>query len=303
MMAPLKILLTGANGFIGTALTTHLEQQGHHVLIATRNIHHAAADNALFWNPDDNELDGHKLAQLAPDAVVHLAGPTIGRYWWPAYKKYMMRNRIASARLLAEKISLMENRPQVFIGVSAIGYYGNSLMPVDEASPKGKGFASDLVKAMEDHLQPLKEMDIRTVHARMGVALGDGGALAQMLPPFKLGLGGPMGNGEQTMSWVALEDAVAAISTLITDARYKGAVNITSPNPVSNARFSRTLAQLLGRPCLLSMPELVVKTLFGQMGQELLLGGAPVLPKVLEKNGYTFKVPNLDEALRRALPH
>jgi uncharacterized protein (TIGR01777 family) len=298
------VFVTGASGFVGTALCQRLEAEGYTVLRATRDATKGRQKGFVYWNPDANALDTDTLAQAQPQAVVHLAGPSIGKHWWPSYKQYMMDNRTASARLLAEALSALKVKPQVVIGASAIGYYGNSTTPVDETAPKGTGFAADLVAAMETALAPLKKAKIRTVHARLGIVIGqDGGALKQMLPPFRLGLGGPMGSGEQMMSWVALEDVVEVLLRLMTDSTIDGIVNVTSPNPVSNGRFSRTLAQVLGRPCLFSTPGFAVRLLFGQMGKELLLDGAAVMPSVLLAKGYRFRIPHADEALRRALLH
>ena len=296
------IFVTGASGFIGAPLCETLAQQGYTVIKATRDVKKGQQEGYVYWQPDADTLDTDKLARLAPDAVIHLAGPTIGRYWWPWYKTYLMTNRTKSATLLAKACTDGVIKPQVFIGASAIGYYGNRTSEADEAAPKGQGFAANLVARMEEALAPVHNTQTRLVNARFGIVLGQGGgALKQMLPPFKLGFGGPMGNGTQHMSWIALQDTLAALIEVLEKPVYAGVVNITSPHTVTNALFSRMLAQSINRPCLLPMPAFMVKLLFGQMGKELLLNGAPVLPKELQKNGYTFKLPHLDQALKAVL--
>ncbi len=296
------IFVTGAGGFIGAPLCETLAQQGYTVIKATRDVKKGQQQGYVYWQPDTHTLDTDKLTRLAPDAVIHLAGPTIGRYWWPWYKNYLMSNRKKSADLLAKACTDGVIKPQVFIGASAIGYYGHRTSEADESAQKGHGFAANLVQSMEEALAPMKNTQTRLVNARFGIVLGQGGgALKQMLPPFKLGLGGPMGSGTQHMSWIALPDIIAALIEALQKPAYAGVVNMTSPHPVTNALFSRMLAQSINRPCLLPMPAFMVKLLFGQMGQELLLNGAPVLPNELQKNGYTFKLPHLDQALKAVL--
>ena len=284
----MNILISGATGLVGTALTSYLRNKGHTVHALKRNDSRAL----LTWQPSNNRI------VLDPEqhfyAVINLNGVNIGDKPWSKQRKLdIIQSRVNSTRLLTETVAALPNPPSVFINASAIGFYGNNgSTPVDETSPKGNDFLTDVVTSWEQAAQALIETNIRTVFIRSGVIISkDGGALAKMLLPFKLGLGGRVGSGKQFMSWIALEDELRAIEFILNNAQIHGAVNLTSPNAVTNQEFTSTLACCLKRPAVFPMPEFMVKLLFGEMGELLLLGGANVKPTVLLDNGFQFKYP------------
>ena len=290
----MNILITGSSGLIGGALDAHW--QGQHQL--HRILWHASPGQRHWGAP----LDLEALPTL--DAVVHLAGAGIAdKRWSKKRKQAVYDSRITTTSQLVDELLALEHKPSVVMVASAIGYYGdrgNELL--DEQSGTDVNFSSQLCQAWEACCQPLKDAGIRVVHLRFGIVLSaDGGALTKMLPAFKAGVGGRMGSGLQWMSWIAIDDVMAAIDFLIARDDIEGAVNMTAPNPVQNRDFSKTLARTLHRPCLLPMPALAIKILFGEMGEELLLGGARVQPQTLQSHGYTFKHPDLGDALQAVL--
>lgn len=294
----MNILISGASGLIGKALTLHLREQGHSVQILKRNVSGAP----LTWQPENKQivLD----PSLPIDAVINLNGVNIGDKPWSKQRKIdIIKSRVDSTSLLAETMASIPNPPKVFINASAIGFYGNSgSVAVNESSPAGNDFLTEIVSTWEKSASCLEATNIRTVFIRSGVVLSkEAGALQKMLLPFKLGLGGRVGSGEQFMSWIALEDEVRAIDFILNNSNIKGPVNLTSPHSVTNKEFTDTLAQCLKRPSIFPMPEFMVKLLFGEMGEMLLLGGSNVKPNVLLENGFEFKYPELDKAFQAAL--
>ncbi|MFV0339066.1 MAG: TIGR01777 family oxidoreductase [Parachlamydiaceae bacterium] len=282
----MQIAIAGASGLVGSALVPFLEK-GDHVVIPLKR--------------ESDQL--YHLHDLTPDVVINLSGENIASRWSEEKKKKIRDSRVRTTEMLAREAATSKNPPKLFLNASAIGYYGNrEEVTLDESASKGSGFLSDVVEAWERALQPLKAAKIRTVAMRFGVVLSqEGGALAKMLTPFKLGMGGPVGSGKQFMSWIAIDDILGAIHHAITEERLEGAVNFVAPHPERNGDFVKTLGAVLGRPAIVPMPEWSVKLLFGEMGQEILLSGAKVEPKKLLDSGYPFLYPDLNSALVKIL--
>ena len=301
----MRIAITGSSGLIGSALLTRFAQDGH---VVTRVVRDAGVRDpqhrTVVWSPGSGIIDAGGLE--SHDAVVHLAGADIaaGR-WTPTRKNAIRESRIRSTRLLCDTLVGLEHKPRVLITASGIGYYGNHKPDdrVDETSPQGTGFLAELVRDWEQATTAAKEAGIRVVHTRFGIVLSPrGGALAKMLPPFKMGLGGKVGSGQQVMSWIALDDVPSVmLHVLGAQGSLSGPVNVVSPHAVTNAEFTRTLGNVLGRPAILPLPAFAARVLFGEMADALLLGGARVLPKRLEDSGFRFAYPRLDQALQHQL--
>jgi uncharacterized protein (TIGR01777 family) len=301
----MKIIVTGASGLIGRALVSSLSKQGHQLtaLVRRESKHKAAADvTEVQWNPAAGELDAARL--VGHDATVHLAGEPIASGRWTEQKKRrIVESRVQSTRLLAETLARLQTRPRAFLCASAIGYYGDrgSELLTEESAP-GVDFLSRVCREWEAACEPARAAGIRTVNLRIGVVLSrKGGALAQMLTPFKLGLGGRIGNGWQYMSWIALDDVVGAIEHALTDESLAGPVNVVAPQPVKNVEFTKTIGRVLGRPTLLPMPTFALRLALGEMADELLLASTRVEPTRLKASGYQFKYPQLEPALSHLL--
>ncbi|MEB3221750.1 MAG: TIGR01777 family oxidoreductase [Candidatus Sericytochromatia bacterium] len=296
---PRRVLVSGSSGLIGRALVAFLQGGGHDVV---RLVRRAPGAGEVQWDPARGVLDPASLEGF--DAVVHLAGEGIaeGR-WTPARKDAILRSRTEGTRLLAETLARVARKPEVLVSASAIGFYGDrGDQALDESAAPGTGFLADVTRAWEAAAQPASDAGIRLVCLRTGIVLSpQGGALAQMLPPFQLGLGGPVGSGRQVMSWIALDDLVGAIHHAIFTPSLRGPVNGTAPAPVTSAEFGRTLGKVLGRPAVMPLPGVAVQALFGEMGAALLLGGARVMPNALLASGFTFLCPTLEDALRYEL--
>jgi uncharacterized protein len=294
----MKILVSGSTGLIGSSLVPFLASLGHVMSALVRK----PGRHGVRWDPQAGTIDVSHLA-AGFDAVIHLAGESIasGR-WTPERKREIRDSRVKGTRLLAETLAQLSEPPKTLICASAIGYYGNRGEEVlQEYSASGTGFLAETCREWEAATAPAAAKGIRVVHLRSGVILSArGGALAKMLLPFKLGLGGPIGSGQQYMSWVALDDMVGAISHLLNSA-VSGPVNIVSPNPVTNRVFTTTLGHALSRPTLLPMPVFAAKLAFGEMADEMLLASQRVEPHVLSKSGYTFQYPDLEGAFRHVL--
>lgn len=282
----MKIAIAGASGLVGTALVPFLEKGGHEVVCLKRG------SDQLY------HLNGS-----TPDVVINLSGENIASRWTEEKKKRIRESRIQTTETLAREAASSKSPPKIFINASAIGIYGDrGEVTLDESSQRGSGFLSDVVVDWEKALKPAKDAQIRTIAMRFGVILSkEGGALAKMLTPFKLGLGGPVGSGKQFMSWISIDDILGAIHHVITDGRLEGAVNFVAPHPERNGEFAKTLGAVLSRPAIVPMPEWSVKLLFGEMGKELLLSGAKVEPKKLLESGYPFLYPDLKDALEKIL--
>ena len=297
----MKILITGSSGLIGSALTLSLAAGGDSVTRLVRpGTRPAAAE--IVWDPAAGRLDLTSIEGF--DAVVHLAGENIaGGRWTPARKQLLRDSRVKSTRLLAGALAALSRPPRVLLSASATGFYGNrGDEAVTETSTPGSGFLAEVCREWEAATEPASAKRIRVVNLRFGVVLSaKGGALAKMLPPFKAGLGGPVGSGRQFMSWIALDDAIGAIRSLLNTDSLAGPVNVVAPESVTNRKFARTLGRVLGRPALLPMPAFAVRLVFGEMGDELLLASARVRPARLEESGYRFLYPELEGALGHIL--
>jgi len=295
---PLKVLITGSSGLVGSALVSALRAGGHNVNRLVRGP--VTAPDQISWNPAE-PLSPDSVSGF--DAVVHLAGESIVGRWTEAKKRRIMESRVPATRYLAAALAKAQQRPRVFLCASAIGYYGNrgdEILSEDSAS--GQGFGAELCRQWEAAAQSAADAGIRDLQIRTGIVLSAaGGALAKMLPPFRLGIGGNMGNGRQWMSWVDLRDVVGAIQHLLTAHSVSGPVNMVSPNPVRNAEFTRTLASVLHRPAILPMPAFAARLAFGQMADELLLASQRVRPAKLLAGGYAFQWPDLGPSLRDIL--
>lgn len=296
----MRVLISGSTGLIGRKLTADLSAAGDTVVRLVRRA--SGSDDAISWNPETGEVDSSHLEGF--DAVVHLAGESIanGR-WTPAKKRRIRDSRVVGTRHLAEVLAKLSRPPQVFVGASAIGIYGNRGDEVlDESSPPGSGFLADVCQEWEDAARPLSAADIRLALVRTGVVLdGKGGALAQMKLPFLLGLGGRLGDGRQYMSWISLEDIVGAFRHAMTNREVTGPINGVAPAPVTNAEFTRALGKALHRPTLFPVPRIGARILLGEMSDALLFASQRVSPTRLLATGYRFRHADLASALSEAL--
>lgn len=297
----MKVLVTGSSGLIGRELVADLGRRGHHVTRLVRRP--AVGAGEASWDPGSGAIEAAKLE--GHDAAVHLAGAGIGDHRWTEdHKRAVLGSRVQGTGLLARTLAQLDQPPGVLVSGSAVGYYGyESDQPVTETDRKGRGFLADVVASWEQAADPARDAGIRTVALRSGVVLtAKGGALKKQLLPFKLGLGGRLGDGRQWLSWVSLTDEVAAIAHLVATGSVSGPVNVTSPHPVTNAEFTATLARVLHRPAVIPVPTPALHALFGrEMTTEMLLGGQRVLPEALDAAGFTFALPALEDALRQTL--
>ncbi len=296
----MKILISGASGLIGSALKTALSARGDHVLSLTRR--NARNDSEITWDPSSNTLDPSRLTNI--DGVIHLAGENIASRRWTAAQKARIRDsRVQGTALLAQTIATISSPPKVFISASAIGYYGNrDDETLTENSQPGEGFLPDVSIAWENAAKSATEAGIRTVHPRIGLVLSTaGGALGKMLLPFKLGLGGIIGSGNQYMSWITLDDLVSLFLFAIDNESISGAINAVSPTPVTNREFTKTLGRVLSRPTIFPLPAFAAKLALGEMADALLLASTRVISSRLENTSFSFAHPHLEPALRHLL--
>ena len=298
----MKVLISGSTGLIGSALVTLLTDAGHDVVRLVRSA--PRADGlAVHWDPESGRIDTDRLEGL--DAVVHLAGENIGAGRWSRDRKArIFDSRVKGTRLLCESLANLNHPPQVLVCASAIGYYGSRGAEVmNEGSESGAGFLADVCREWEIATEFVGQTEIRVVNLRMGIVLSlAGGPLEKMLPPFKMGVGGILGNGRQYMSWITLDDAVGAIQhTLVTDS-LQGPVNNVAPYPVTNREFTKALGRVLRRPTLFPLPSFGLRIMFGrEMANELFLSSTRVEPTRLLETGYAFQYPGLEDALRHVL--
>jgi uncharacterized protein (TIGR01777 family) len=295
------VLVTGAHGLIGTALIPRLRAGGHRVVRLVRGEPEGADD--VRWDPVAGTIDAAGLEGV--DAVVHLAGAGIGdKKWTPARKQLILDSRTLGTDLLARTLAGLTRPPEVLLSGSAVGYYGDrGAEELTEASAPGDDFPARVCMAWEAATAPAEEAGIRVVHLRTGIVLAaHGGALGRMLLPFKLGLGGRIGSGDQYMSWISIDDHVGAIQHLLTDESVHGAANLSAPNPATNSEFTHALGDALHRPTVLPTPLLPLEAVYGgELVQHLLVNGQRVFPRVLQERGYEFAHEQLDDALRAVL--
>lgn len=295
----MEILITGASGLIGSALVPYLKEQGHQVTPLLRT--HSTPADQPHWNPQRGEIDFSRCQPF--DAVIHLAGESIAQRWSAEAKRRIVESRVNATRLLCEALLRQSSRPKSLLCASATGYYGNRWdEELDEQSKSGFGFLAEVCQAWESAAAPAARNGIRVVNLRFGVVLSkEGGALGKMLLPFRLGLGGKLGNGRQYWSWIALDDLLAVIQLALTSGDLEGPVNVVSAQPVRNAEFTTALATVLHRPALFSVPAPAIKLLMGEMGQEALLSSFRVKPAKLEKARFPFRFPEITKALAHLL--
>jgi len=293
----MKVLVTGASGLLGTALLPALEGAGHEPARLVR-CEPDYSRGELHWDPVACRVDSGRMENVG--AVVHLAGENLaGGKWTPEKKKRIRESRVEGTRLLSESIAGLENPPEVFISASATGYYGDRGDEwLDEKSPPGRGFVAELCRAWEEAATPAVEAGIHTVLLRTGIVLApEGGALAEMLPLFKLGLGGAMGGGRHYMSWISIRDVVGAVLHIIGNRDISGPVNAVSPDPVRNREFAAMLGRALSRPAVLPVPRFAMRAVYGELADEILLASARVWPSALLSSGYNFIDSDLAGAL------
>jgi len=300
-LAGQQIVVTGASGLIGTRLVAELEHAGAQVIRAVRRPVQDAA-REMFWDPDSAKIDSTRLEGV--DALVHLAGENIaGGRWTESFKQKIRDSRVKGTRLVSEAIARAANKPRTFVAASAIGYYGDrGDEALTESAAPADDFLGRVCQQWEAQCQAARDAGVRVVNLRTGVVLSpEGGALAKMLTPFKLGLGGKVGSGRQYMSWIALDDEVAAIQFILASPNIAGPVNLVAPKPVTNAEFTKTLGRVLSRPTIFPMPAFAARLAFGEMADALLLSSTRVLPQALTAAGYVHRYPELEPALRHLL--
>ena len=294
----MRVAITGASGLIGSALAPHLRSHGHEVTRLVRRP--AAAADEISWDPSAGTVD---LAALAgTDAVVHLAGAGVGDHrWTESYKREILQSRVRGTDTIARAMASLDPRPRALICGSAIGWYGDTgSTAVDESAPAGSGFLADVVEKWEAAAAPASDAGIRTTFARTGLVVArDGGAFARLVPIFKLGGGGRVGSGQQYWSFISLTDEIAALTFLLEN-DIGGAVNLTAPNPVTNAEATKALGALLHRPTLLPVPSFALKAVLGEFAEDV-LASQRVMPRVLEGVPFTFTHPTIDSALAAEL--
>jgi uncharacterized protein (TIGR01777 family) len=296
----MKILITGSHGLVGKALISELVKDGHEIVSLVRHKSEGASE--IEWHPNQRSIDSERVSGF--DVVVHLAGESIASGRWTDEKKRKIReSRVDGTTLLSRALAQSSKAPAAFISASAIGYYGNRADELlNEKSAPGNDFLAEVCVAWERATGEAEARGVRTVHARFGIILDqEGGALAKMLTPFRMGVGGRIGDGKQWMSWIALVDVLKGLKFVIENESIAGPVNFVAPNPVTNGEFTKTLGDALSRPTLFPMPSFAVRLAFGEMADALLLSSAKVEPKRLEESGYRFEFENLQPALAAIL--
>jgi uncharacterized protein len=293
----MRVLVSGASGFVGSAICRRLRERGDTVERLVRG----AADGVL-WDPTTGRFD--PAAAEGADAVVHLAGESVFSGRWNEKRKAAIRDsRVTGTRLLAEGLARLERPPRVIACASATGFYGDGGdAEQNEASPVGRGFLAEVCRDWESACAPAAERGIRVANLRIGLVLStEGGALGKILPVFRLGLGGRVGDGRQWMSWITLGDLVRVVEWVLFDDALAGAVNAVAPHPVRNDEFTHALARVLRRPAVLPVPAIVLRLALGEMADELLLSGTRAVPKRLSERGFRFEHAQIEPALRALL--
>ena len=310
--APLRIAITGATGFVGHALVRYLEANGHTTVRISRSRPRPGFDD-VQWDPAAGRLDAASLEGI--DAAIHLAGETISERWTAGHRRAIRESRIRGTRLLAETLARLARKPRVLVSASAVGIYGDrgdEMLTEESATGRyaagetarneGAAYLAQVGAEWEGAAAPASEAGIRVVHPRSGVILGaHGGILSRLLPPFRLGAGGKVGDGRQWTSWIALSDEVRVLEFLVLTDSLRGPVNSVAPEPVTNAELSRVLAHVLHRPAVATVPAFAARLMFGEMADALLLAGQRVLPRKLLDAGFRFDHPTLEGALRAEL--
>jgi uncharacterized protein len=299
-----KVLISGASGMIGSSLARVLDSQSIQTvkLIRPQGL---LSQSSVRWDPFAAKPVSDLTELYDLDAAVHLSGANVAaRRWSAAYQREIVTSRVESTRVLAKLLASLERKPKVFVCASAVGFYGDRGDELlSEDSPAGQGFLAETCQAWEAATGEAAKAGIRVVHVRFGVVLTpEGGALAKLLPIFRLGLGGRLGSGRQWMSWITRKDAVRAILLAVEDESLRGAVNVVAPKPATNAEFTRALAHVLRRPAMVAVPGFALRIAVGKMADEGLLASARAIPKRLLDSGFEFQDPELETALRWLLP-
>ena len=293
----MKIIITGASGLVGSALVPHLREKGHNVFPVVRTTDPVNEDQ-IRWDPDKGFIDYKDLTAI--DCVINLSGENIAEGRWTEEKKaHILHSRVNSTGFLSQVIASLDPKPKMLINASAVGYYGsqgNSVLT--EESPKGKGFLSDVCSEWEAATEHARRAGIRTCLLRFGMVLSsEGGALEGMIAPFKMGMGGKIGSGEQYYSWIDIDDLVKAVEFAMDNNQLEGPINVVSPYPVMNYEFTKALGSRLNRPTFIPLPAFLARLAFGQMADELFLASQRVEPAKLIKAGFKFEYPKLKESL------
>lgn len=295
----MDVLVSGSTGLIGSALVSALQEGGHRVRRLTRSG--GSSEDVVRWDPSAGEIDASRIEGV--DAVVHLAGENIVGRWTDAKKARIRDSRVRGTRLLAETLARLPTPPGVMVSASATGYYGdrgNELL--SEESAPGDSFLAGVGQEWEAAADPARDAGVRVVHPRFGIVLStEGGALGTTLPIFKLGAGGKIGSGRQYWSWIAIDDVVGAILHVLTEDSLEGPVNVTVPDPPTNAEYTRVFGRVLGRPTIFPLPAPVARIMLGQLADELLLASQRIEPARLKETGYSYRYPELEGALRHLL--
>lgn len=295
----MDVLVSGSTGLIGSALVSALQEGGHRVRRLTRSG--GSSEDVVRWDPSAGEIDASRIEGV--DGVVHLAGENIVGRWTDAKKARIRDSRVRGTRLLAETLARLPTPPGVMVSASATGYYGdrgNELL--SEESAPGDSFLAGVGQEWEAAADPARDAGVRVVHPRFGIVLStEGGALGTTLPIFKLGVGGKIGSGRQYWSWIAIDDVVGAILHVLTEDSLEGPVNVTVPDPPTNAEYTRVLGRVLGRPTVFPLPAPAARIMLGQLADELLLASQRIEPARLKETGYSYRYPELEGALRHLL--
>ncbi len=299
----MKIVISGGTGLIGKILTARLASAGHSLIILTRGESRVESEKLRFlnWDPEKWQIPIQEME--GSDAIINLAGANINdQKWDEKYKRVLIDSRLFSTRCLIKACEKMIAKPKCFINASAVGFYGDGGdRACVEDSPKGNGFLAELCSSWEREASRAQDLGIRTVIARFGIVLSkDGGALSEMLPVFKWGLGGKLGNGKQWMSWVHIDDVVKALDWFLNRDKISGIFNVTAPNPVTNKQFTRALGRALKRPAFMFVPNFVLKKKLGEMS-EVVLSGQKALPQKCMRYGFQFSFQSIDSALEAIL--
>jgi len=298
----MHILVSGSSGLIGSALIPALAAEGHRATRLVRSMPVSRREDRILWDPTASILDGPSLEGF--DAVVHLAGENIAGGRWTIERKARIRDsRVNGTRLLAERLAELKQPPKVLISISAVGYYGDrGNETLTEASPPGSNFLAGVCREWEAATEPAAQRGIRVAVLRCGVVLSPaGGALAKMLFPFRMGVGGIVGSGKQYFSWICIDDVVRVILHALSADSLRGPINTVAPKPVTNAEFTRALGQALGRPTIVPMPAFAARMAFGEMADELLLASARAAPVKLLASGFVFRHAEIESALNHLL--
>ncbi len=303
----MKIVVSGSTGLIGSALVPRLVEEGHDVVsLVRRRV--TPGERALSWDPEAGEGRGGRIDRAAlegtgAEAVIHLAGENVFGRWTPAKKQRIRESRVQGTRLLSDALAGLSRKPRVLLAASAIGYYGDrGEEALTEQSAPGEDFLARVARDWEAATAAASRAGIRVVNMRFGVVVTtSGGALARMLPAFRVGLGGPVGSGKQYLSWISLDDVINAVRHVLANTDLTGPVNMTAPTPVTSREFAKTLGRVLGRPAVVPVPAFALRMVFGTEGAAMLQSGQRVLPARLLASGFRFQHSELEPVLRQLL--